>query len=113
VLPIYFEATRFTILKFFAALLFAQGPLDMVFRSFATIAMTNTAITNLQNLEDELDQHLKNIPLHIIPQEDMKEIKLKSVQFNYTDHSQRTTEPVAIIGMGCRFPRGSCLTKKQ
>jgi putative ATP-binding cassette transporter len=84
VMPIYFDVLRVSILKIFAALLFAQGPLEMVFRSFATIAMTNVAVKNLQDLEDALD--LNNHA--IIEQEpviDFQKISLQSILFQYKD----------------------------
>ncbi|KPA19014.1 ABC transporter ATP-binding protein [Candidatus Magnetomorum sp. HK-1] len=85
VMPIYFEVLRGTILKVFAALLFAQGPLEMIFRSFATIAMTNVAVTNLQDLEEELDHHEGVTIEQVSPIKDFQEISLKSALFQYKD----------------------------
>ncbi|ETR70113.1 MAG: ATP-binding cassette transporter [Candidatus Magnetoglobus multicellularis str. Araruama] len=85
VMPIYFDLLRVSILKIFAALLFAQGPLDMVFRSFATIAMTNVAVKNLQDLEEELDQNSHAIIEQESHVKDFEKISLKSVLFQYKD----------------------------
>jgi len=85
VMPIYFDVLRVSILKIFAALLFAQGPLDMVFRSFATIAMTNVAVKNLQDLEEELDQNSHAIIEQESSFKDFEKISLKSVLFQYKD----------------------------
>ncbi|KPA17640.1 peptide ABC transporter [Candidatus Magnetomorum sp. HK-1] len=84
VMPIYFDVLRVSILKIFAALLFAQGPLEMVFRSFATIAMTNVAVKNLQDLEEALDQNNHPI-IEQKPVMDFQKISLQSILFQYKD----------------------------
>jgi len=90
-LPIYFENVRFSILKIFGALLFAQGPYEMVFRSFATIAMTNVAVDNLMQLENELDKTHK---LSFDPADnfyDFKKLSLRDISFQYKDSQGETT----------------------
>jgi putative ATP-binding cassette transporter len=84
VMPIFFDVLRVSILKIFAALLFAQGPLEMVFRSFATIAMTNVAVKNLQDLEESLDQNNHAI-IEQEPVIDFQKISLQSILFQYKD----------------------------
>jgi putative ATP-binding cassette transporter len=90
VMPIYFEELRFSILKIFAAILFASGPLDMFFRSFATVALTKTSIENLVQLDKELDQTPEQkIYPDIIPK-DFKKISLQAVTFEYKDNQGDT-----------------------
>ncbi|KPA14483.1 cyclic peptide transporter, partial [Candidatus Magnetomorum sp. HK-1] len=91
ILPIYVEDVRLNILKIFSALLFAAGPFEMVFRSIATIAMTNVAVDNLRRLEDKLDQTEKTDLDPLDLQTDFKQITLSDVRFNYTDKDGNIT----------------------
>jgi putative pyoverdin transport system ATP-binding/permease protein len=86
IVPVFSASHTDIIFKITATILFIEGPLGMLVGALPMLARTNVAVTNISNLEAEIDA-ASTMATDQQPAEpsDFKEIKLEEVIFHYTD----------------------------